>query len=246
MSRMPDDRAARGSGSASIPDGEHFHDERYLQDGRYQERGSLAPSDSFIPLVVELQAIGQTGLYYAQDVFDRERYTRIRQIAAQMLSSLAQQPVGQIEKVFLAESGYQTPKIDTRAAIIRNNKILLVQETSGKWALPGGWVDVNLSVAENTAKEAQEEAGVDVRPKRLIAVIDKRKHNHTTQVFGIISFFVECEYVSGEFMPNSETLAARYYEPDRLPELELTKNTPEQIAMCFAAHQDQHWIVPFD
>lgn len=35
---------------------------------------------------------------------------------------------------------YQTPKIDSRAAIFQDNKILLVKEKDGTWSLPGGWV----------------------------------------------------------------------------------------------------------
>lgn len=52
-----------------------------------------------------------------------------------------------------------------------------MHEANGTWALPGGWVDVNVSVEENTIKEVKEEAGLDIRVKRIIAVQDREKHN---------------------------------------------------------------------
>ena len=43
-------------------------------------------------------------------------------------------------------------------AIFKDEKILLVRESDGRWAMPGGWCDVNMSPAENVIKEAKEEA----------------------------------------------------------------------------------------
>lgn len=65
-----------------------------------------------------------------------------------------------VKELFCDEVGYQTPKLDTRVAIFREDKILLVKENNGTWSLPGGWVDVNVSVKENTIKEVKEEAGL--------------------------------------------------------------------------------------
>lgn len=67
----------------------------------------------------------------------------------------------QVTDLFCNDSGYQTPKLDTRAAIFKDDKILLVHENDGSWSLPGGWVEVNLSLKENTLKEIKEETGLD-------------------------------------------------------------------------------------
>ena len=83
----------------------------------------------------------------------------------------------QVRDLFCGETGYQTPKLETRAAVFEDGKILLVREKNGKWSLPGGWVDVDQSVASNAVKEAREEAGLEVRAVRLIAIQDRRKHN---------------------------------------------------------------------
>ena len=127
--------------------------------------------------IVELQSLAQAGLTYGKDVYDRERYTRIREISAEMAAHMTELPVETVKGLFCCETGYQTPKIDTRAAIFRDGKILLVHENNGTWSLPGGWCDVNVSVGENTAKEVREEAGLDVIPEKVIAIQDRARHN---------------------------------------------------------------------
>ena len=106
---------------------------------------------TWIDWIVELQAIAQTGLHYSKDVFDKERFERIREIAAEMMSAQSGLPLDIVKGLFCNEEGYQTPKLDTRAAIFWDGKILLVKE-QGAWSLPGGWVDVNESVKSNTIK----------------------------------------------------------------------------------------------
>ena len=114
---------------------------------------------------VELQALAQAGLFYGRDKYDRERYQRIRDIAAEMMARETRLPLERVKDLFCGETGYQTPKLDTRAAVFQEGKILLVQEEDGRWSLPGGWADVDISVGENTVKEVKEEAGLDVVPK---------------------------------------------------------------------------------
>ena len=121
----------------------------------------MEQKELWLKWAVELQALAQTGLYYSKDIFDTERYERIREIAAEMLAHQTEIPLEKVKDLFCNETGYQTPKIDTRAAIFREGKILLVQEKNGTWSLPGGWCDVDLSVKENTIKEVKEEAGLD-------------------------------------------------------------------------------------
>ena len=113
-------------------------------------------SAKWLQWAIELQSIAQAGLFYGNDVYDKERYERVREIAAEMVSYQSEIPVEKVKDLFCSESGYQTPKLDTRAAIFQNDKILLVKENNGTWSLPGGWVDVTVSVKENTIKEVKE------------------------------------------------------------------------------------------
>ena len=197
--------------------------------------------------VVELQSLAQAGLTYGKDPYDKERYQRVREIAAEMMGRLSDLPTETVKDLFCNETGYQTPKIDTRAAIFEGEKILLVQEKDGRWSLPGGWCDVNVSVGENTVKEVKEEAGLDVRPQRIIAVQDRNKHNQPPYAYGVCKIFFLCTLLGGQFEENIETIGFDYFSEDALPLLAVEKNTEEQIRMCFAAyHGGEQWTTKFD
>lgn len=203
-------------------------------------------NEKWLQWAVELQSIAQAGLFYGKDPFDLERYERIREISAEMISYKTEIPLEKVKDLFCNEAGYQTPKLDTRAAIFENNKILLVQEKSGKWSLPGGWVDVDVSVKENTIKEVKEEAGLDVTADRIIAVQDREKHNLPVYAYKVCKIFVLCSVIGGRFEKNIETTDSRYFGLDELPELAEEKNTNEQIEMCFEAYQAENWVTMFD
>lgn len=113
--------------------------------------------EPWLKWAMELQSIAQCGLAYAKDVYDIERYEQLRNISAEMLSYKTDIPKDKVKMLFCNEEGYQTPKLDTRAAIFNEDKILLVHEKNGTWSMPGGWVDVLESVESNTVKEVREE-----------------------------------------------------------------------------------------
>ena len=196
--------------------------------------------------IVELQALAQAGLEYGRDKYDLERYERIREISAEMLAGQAGLPLERVKDLFCNETGYQTPKLDTRAAIFQGDKILLVQESDGRWSLPGGWVDVNVSVGENTVKEVREEAGLDVTADLVIALQDRNRHNAPPSIYGICKVFVLCSLLGGSFQPNLETLDSGYFALDELPELAVEKTTAEQIRMCFDAYHADRWTTLLD
>ena len=193
-------------------------------------------NDRILDWAMKIQSIAQTGLAYCRDEFDRERYTELRELSAEMLAERTELPVGRVRELFCGESGYQTPKLDTRAAIVEDGRILLVRERDGRWALPGGWCDVDRSVAENTVKEALEETGLTVEAERLIAVQDWRRHNACNYIYGIIKIFVLCRAIGGEFAQNIETTETAYFSAEELPEqLAVEKPSREQALMCLDA-----------
>lgn len=195
----------------------------------------------------EIQALAQNALAYTKDVFDKERFERLRNISAEILSAYSGLKIEKVQNLFCNESGYQTPKLDTRAAIFKDDKILLVKEKNGTWSLPGGWVDFNQSIKNNTEKEVAEEAGLTVRAKRLIALQDRNLHNLPPYAYGVCKVFVECEVIGGVFKQNSETVASKYFAIDELPEnMAVEKCSAEQVKLCFTAHNNPAWEVPFD
>ena len=204
-------------------------------------------NDKWLEFAIHIQSIAQEGLQYARDPYDLQRYKRLRHIAAEMLAAKTAIKTEKIYDLFCGESGYQTPKIDTRAAVFIDGKILLVHETNGTWALPGGWCDVDQSVASNTEKEVLEETGCTVKAERLIAVQDWRKHNVVNYVFGVVKIFVLCQYKYGEFRDNDETTEVGLFERDSIPvNLAIEKTTREQIQMCFDANERPEMPTMFD
>ena len=198
-------------------------------------------NEQWLQWAIELQSLAQAGLTYGKDVYDKERYERIRDISAEILSHMSDIPTEIVKDLFCNETGYQTPKIDTRAAIFENGKILLVRETNGKWSLPGGWVDVNVSVGDNVVKEVKEESGLDVKVDKVIAIQDRAKHNLPVYAYGVCKVFAQCSVIGGSFEPNIETTEFRYFTEDDLPELATEKNNEEQIKMCFSAYHSKDW-----
>lgn len=196
---------------------------------------------------MRIQSIAQAGLAYGENPYDRERYEQLREIAAQMVALETELPLEKVKGFFCNETGYQTPKVDTRAAVFQEGKILLVHEKNGTWSLPGGWCDVDQSVASNVKKETEEEAGLAVTPEKLIAVQDWRKHNRCNLPYGVVKIFVQCKVEGGAFQENIETTETRYFGEEELPEeLAVEKTTAEQIHLCFQAYRSENWQTAFD
>lgn len=203
-------------------------------------------NEKWLEWAIELQSLAQAGLYFGKDVYDIERFERIREISAEMISYKTEIPLETVKDLFCKEVGYQTPKLDTRAAVFKDGKILLVQENDGGWVLPGGWVDIDKSVKENAVKEVKEEAGLDVTAESIIAVQDRDKHNFPPYAYKICKVFVMCSLVGGEFVKNSETINSGYFGLNELPNLNIAKTSIDQVRMCFEAHKSEYWTTIFD
>ena len=197
--------------------------------------------EKWLEWAIELQALAQAGLFYCKDPYELERYQRIRKFSAEMLARQTDLPVEKVRDLFCNETGYQTPKLDTRAAIFQKDRVLLVQENTGRWSLPGGWVDVDLSIGENAVKEVWEEAGLEVTADLVVAIHDRKKHNRPVYPYNVCKVFVLCSLIGGSFQPNIETLDSGYFPLNGLPPLAEEKNTREQIELCFQASRAEHW-----
>src|SRR5205814_3637553 len=127
-----------------------------------------------------IQAIAQTGLAYTEGPYDRERYEELAELAHAMLAAAAGATPDEIRQAFAIERGYATPKMDVRAVVFdADGRLLFVLETaSGRWTLPGGWADVGSSPGEMAVRETREETGLEVRPVKLLAVVDKARQTH--------------------------------------------------------------------
>lgn len=187
----------------------------------------------------QMQAIAQTGLTYAKDVYDIERYEALRELSVEILASYTEVDKETIRLTFAGESGYATPKADVRAVVFEENRILLVREKiDGAWSMPGGWADIGLSPAEVAVKETREESGYIVEPVRLLAVLDKKFHHHPPSPYHVYKIFIQCRIVGGQALSGVETSEVGFFEEEALPELSTERNTQAQIRTMFEFLRD--------
>src|SRR5215210_5767801 len=177
-----------------------------------------------------LQAIAQNGLTFARDPFDVERYTAIREIAAEILAKGSGLDLTMVRGVLEQQMGYATPKVDMRGVVFRDDQLLLVRErVEGKWTLPGGWADPCASPAENVVREIQEESGFVTCATKILAVYDRGKHPHVPPfVFHVYKIFMLCTLVGGSETLSAETDAIGFFGETDLPELSISRVTPAQ------------------
>lgn len=182
----------------------------------------------------KLQALAQSGLAYCTNQYDIERYEELRDISADMMSKYTETEITMVKNLFCNETGYQTPKVDIRGVVFKDDKILMVREKlDGAWALPGGWADVGLTPGEVLVKEVMEEAGLEVKPIRLLAVFDKKCHPHPPSPYHVYKIFIKCEMVGGSLSAGMETSDARFFGSHELPELSVERNTESQVKTMF-------------
>jgi ADP-ribose pyrophosphatase YjhB (NUDIX family) len=187
----------------------------------------------------DLQAIAQNGLTFTRDPFDRERFEQVRALAAQIMAAHSGAPQAQIEELFRAEKGYATPKVDVRGAVFdQQGRLLMVREIAdgGRWTLPGGWADVNLTPAENVIREVREESGYVAKVRKLAAVWDRTRQGHPVGVFSCCKLFYVCELVGGVATPSLETSEVAWFTETALPLDDVSggRVLPRQIRRMFA------------
>ena len=217
--------------------------------------GSGSESNDRLEIVRRILALARTGLHFSGDQyradgnghFERERYEEIGQLAAQLMTQLADVPLEQLLAAWHLDDGYVTPKVDVRGAIFQDDRVLLVRERAdGKWTLPGGWADVNETPREAVEKEIQQESGYTARAVKLVAVYDRRKRNHPRSVFYIWKHFFVCEITGGAPQISSETDAVEFFPVTALPELSTGRTAASQIERAYAHHLDRTLPTEFD
>lgn len=195
----------------------------------------------------EIQALSQTGLHYAENDYDRQRYHRLAELAAEITACHSNLDAQPLLSLFLAQEGYATPRVDVRAAVFREGKLLLVQEKAdGGWTLPGGWADVGDSPAEAAEREVWEEAGFRVKATRVIGVYDANRVE-PLGLFHAYKIVFLCELISGEARASFETSAVAFFGPEEIPQqLSSERTNTRHLQDAFKHYSQPESAVVFD
>jgi ADP-ribose pyrophosphatase YjhB (NUDIX family) len=195
----------------------------------------------------EIQALAQSGLHYAENEYQRHRYTRLTEIAAEMISEHAGLEYPQVLQTLRAPAGYATPRVDVRSAVFQEGRLLLVREREdGGWTLPGGWADVGDIPSEAAEREVWEEAGFRVRATRVIGVYDANRVG-PLELFHAFKLLFLCDLLGGQATPSIETSEVAFFGPDEIPAtLSGERTRPRQILDAFAALIDPQLPTVFD
>jgi ADP-ribose pyrophosphatase YjhB (NUDIX family) len=190
----------------------------------------MEKSDKWLEWAREIQALAQIGLTYAANHYEEERNKRLMEIASEILAEYSSLEAEETKKVFMAQPGYATPKVDVRAAVVEEGKILLVRErTDGRWAMPGGWADVGDYPAKAAEREALEESGFVVKAKKVIGVFDANRSGRPLEFFHAVKIIFLCDLIGGKATPSKETSEVRFFDFDNLPPLSENRTNMKHI-----------------
>jgi len=203
--------------------------------------------DHWLTIAKKINAIAQSGLTFTKDEFDKERYLELQQLSIEIINNITDIDTEKLDFVFNRDIGYQTPKVGVRAVVFQEDKILMVKEKmDGKWCLPGGYADTGMTPSEIVINEVKEESGYDVKPIRILGLIDYNKHQTKPFPFDLYQLFMECEIIGGEAKIGIETSDVGFFSMDNLPELSVRRVTKKQIIKMFELYQNKELEPIFD
>lgn len=194
-----------------------------------------------------LRIVAQYGLTYSKDPYDLERFREVLAVTEELALALTREAPAAVKEALRLELGPPSPKLDVRAALFREGRVLLVRETAdGRWSLPGGWVDLGDAPGAAAAREVREETGYECVPRKLMAVVDWGQHSPVPQLFHCYKLLFGCELTGGEPRASLETSECGFFALDELPPLSLARVSEAMIRRAFRHHAAPELPTEFD
>jgi 8-oxo-dGTP pyrophosphatase MutT (NUDIX family) len=167
----------------------------------------------------ELRSLADEGLRFTEGSYDRERYQRILSVSARLVAALEARAPSEVTAQYYGDLSHISPFLGAEAAVFRAGRLLLIQRTdNGRWAMPGGLVEVGETLAEAAQRELWEEALVRGDVVRLLGIFDSRLwKSHTKAQLYHVTFQVEVD--DGEPAAGPEALAVGFFGAEALPPL---------------------------
>ncbi len=203
------------------------------------------PGDRLVELSGELRAMAANGLHYTHDEYDRHRYEQITGIAAELAAMADTRDAAAIERGYRGSLALLTPATGATAAIFDpGGRLLLTRRAdNGRWCMPGGACEVGEAPSVAAVRETEEETGLRVTARALIALYDGRRLPGPTHLHHLYHLVFGCDLVGGELTVTSEcTEFAWCTEPAALA-LPLAGTHRVKVPDVFAWHRDPARVV---
>jgi ADP-ribose pyrophosphatase YjhB (NUDIX family) len=177
----------------------------------------MRPSEQLRFWAHELAAIARTGLEFATNDYDRDRYERTRKIAED-LASMTIDADFTPERPYLSDVWMASPKVGCSVVAFDDaGRVLLIKRAdNGRWAIPGGVAEVGSSPSENALRELHEETGFTAKLEGLVGIYDNKQfHSVSPYHFYLVCF--RGRITGGEATPSIETPEVAFYPPGAPP-----------------------------
>jgi len=136
----------------------------------------------------------------------------------------------------------EKPILGVGAVILKDARIVLVRRgvepALGKWAIPGGAVELGEAVRDAVRREAKEECGlsielIDDRPVDVLDNLIKNNDNHLRHHYVLLQFLAQP--TGGALKPTSDVTDARWVSLDEVENYDLT----ESFRLFFMKHRNK-------
>jgi ADP-ribose pyrophosphatase YjhB (NUDIX family) len=186
-----------------------------MDSNKQENQNKIIPD--WLKFAREIQSISQTGLHFAENHYQQERFSRLLEISAEIISAQSNLDRSELIEIFNQQIGYATPRVDVRGAVFKQQSLLFVREIAdGGWTMPGGWADVGDVPSEAVEREVLEESGFEVEARKVIGVYDANRTG-PLEIFHAFKIIFLCDIVAGEPRVSNETSEVAFFTLDNIP-----------------------------
>lgn len=188
-----------------------------MVDSQRQENQSL--QETIYQIADKLRASACLGLHYAQNSYDRERFTGILESSAQLVAAMDGRDSHEVMRQFEENLFHVSPLIGVEAAVVRDKKLLLIQRrATGLWALPGGLTDIGETAADTALRELWEETGLHGHVRQFLGIFDSRLWQSYSKAH-LYHMIFQVDVTADEPAPTTEAIDVRFFEMTDFPPL---------------------------
>jgi 8-oxo-dGTP diphosphatase len=125
------------------------------------------------------------------------------------------------------------PVVGVGGVVVRDGRALLIRRGKppllGRWAIPGGTVELGETLQEALVREMQEETGLEVEPVEVLTVFDRIEREGDLVQFHFVIVDYLCRWIAGEARAGSDALDVAWAGLDEIPSYDLPEKALELV-----------------